>query len=108
MTLRNHAVIWLAAILAVALYTCVGAAPACATTILRIRADNIAFYYDWFSIRADGNVRVDLGNGASAVGQTLFINLRTVRLVIAGNVQLAARGTTQYGAALVIPFAEDR
>lgn len=108
MTLRNHAVIWLAAILAVALYTCVGAAPACATTILRIRADYIAFYYDWFSIRADGNVRVDLGNGASVLGQTLFINLRTDRLVIAGNVQLAARGTTQDGAALAIPFAEDR
>jgi len=86
----------------------VAAAPASATTILRLSADNVAYYYDRFSIKADGNVRVDFGNKTVVTGQSLVMDLRANRLLVAGGVRLTAHGASHEGAAFSEFFDDDR
>src|SRR6516162_830028 len=76
------------------------AAPASATTILRASADKIAFYFDRFTIKADGNVRLSLDATTDVAAQTLIIDLRSTRLIGVRRVplgpgSLADRGTAR-------------
>jgi len=84
------------------------AAPASATTILRASADKIAFYFDRFTIKADGNVRLSLDATTDVAAQTLIIDLRSNQLIAAGGVRLNHGGLVQPGAALAIAYNDQR
>jgi hypothetical protein len=79
-----------------------------ATTVFRLSADTVAFYYDRFSIKADGNVRVDFGNGTVITGQTLVMDFRSNRMLVAGSVHLASSAAKHDGAAFADFFDDNR
>ncbi|MBV8372969.1 MAG: hypothetical protein JOY69_06885 [Candidatus Eremiobacteraeota bacterium] len=76
------------------------AARAQATTLVRLSADRVAFYYDTFRIEADGNVRVQTSDGFSVSGDAFSMDLKLNRFLVAGHVVLQARGQQVSGAAL--------
>jgi hypothetical protein len=77
------------------------AAPVHASTAatIRLTADRIAFYYDRFLVEADGNVRISTDDGLTITGQTLTMDLKANRFMVAGGVQLSAPSGSQNGAA---------
>ncbi len=75
-------------------------ASAHATTLVRLKADHIAFYYDRFRVEADGNVRVSTSDGMTITGDTFSMDLKLNRFLIASNVHLQSAGGNLDGAAI--------
>ncbi len=71
-----------------------------ASTTVRLNADHIAFYNDRYLIEADGNVRVTTSEGMTITGDTLSMDLKLNRFLIAGNVHLRSPGGNIDGAAI--------
>ena len=87
-----------------ALLMCGQAVTASATTVLHLNADRVAFYFDRFSIKADGNVRLSFGSHDSLTAQTAVIDLRSDRLIAAGSVRMSEGHAAQPGAAVAISY----
>lgn len=83
-------------------------AAAADTTIIRLSANSVAFYYDKFSIKADGNVTATLPNGVVVTGQTLILDFRNNRMLVAGGVRLKAGSQSHDGAAFSEYFDDKR
>ena len=71
-----------------------------AETLLRLHADRITFYYDRYLVEADGHVRVTTDDGETITGDTLSMDLKLNRFVIASNVELTSPGGNLKGAAI--------
>jgi hypothetical protein len=76
------------------------ATPAPPATVLRLRADHIAFYYDRFLVEADGHVQVQTSNGMTISGDTFSMDLRLNRFLVASHLHLRSRGGNLDGAAI--------
>jgi hypothetical protein len=74
--------------------------PAPPTTIVRLTADHIEFYYDRFLIEADGHVRVQASDGLVATGDAFSMDLKLNRYLLAGHVTLATKSGRVQGAAI--------
>ncbi len=74
--------------------------PAPPTTVLRLRADHIAFYYDRYLIEADGHVQVQASNGMTISGDAFSMDLRLNRFLVASHVHLRSPGGNLDGAAI--------
>lgn len=85
------------AVFAAALLCC---AAADAETLVRLHADNVAFYYDRFLIEADGNVRITTSDGMTMRGDAFSMDLKLNRFVLAGHVHVQDAAGAQDGAAL--------
>lgn len=75
-------------------------APAAATTLIRLHAKNVTFYYDRFLLEADGNVRVTTSDGMTMTGDAFSMDLKLNRFVLAGHVHVSDPSGAQDGAAL--------
>jgi hypothetical protein len=88
---------------------CISSVPVLAApAIIRVSADKVAFYYDQFTLKADGNVRAALAPGTTITGTTLIFDLRTNRMLVAGNVRLASGSESHDGAAFAAYFDENQ
>ena len=76
------------------------ATPAPPSTVLRLRADHIEFYYDRYLIEADGHVQVQTSNGMTISGDTFSMDLRLNRFLVASHLHLRSRGGNLDGAAI--------
>jgi hypothetical protein len=74
--------------------------PAPPSTVLRLHADRINFYYDRYLIEADGHVRIQASDGTSITGDAFSMDLRLNRFLVAGHVHLLSRGGNLDGAAI--------
>jgi hypothetical protein len=95
------------AAIVVALTIVPAVAAARTVAIVVLTADRIAFYADRFVIRADGNVRVDLGTGTIVRASSFAMDLRESRFVVAGDVAVSGRNTL-HAVALAEDLAADR
>ena len=77
-------------------------------TVVRLRADRIAFYYDRYLIEADGRVQLQTSNGMSISGDAFSMDLRLNRFLISGHVHLRSRGGNIDGAAVADLLDFDR
>jgi hypothetical protein len=84
------------------------ATPAAATTILKITGARLSFYSDYYALKADGDVSIALNASTHVTGQTLYLDLRQNRMIVAGAVRLSVQGVTQPGAALAVDFDQQR
>jgi hypothetical protein len=80
-----------------ALFCC---APASASTLIRLHASNVQFFYDRFLVEADGNVRVTTSDGMTMTGDAFSMDLKLNRFVLAGHVHVQNSAGSQDGAAL--------
>ncbi len=71
-----------------------------ATTLIQLRADHIAFYYDRYLIEADGHVRVTTSDGVTITGDAFSMDLKLNRFLIASHVHLRSSGGNLDGAAI--------
>jgi len=71
-----------------------------ATTLVRLHAQHIAFYYDRFLIEADGHVQVRTSDGFTVSGDAFSMDLKLNRFLIAGHVTLKTATDTVNGAAV--------
>jgi hypothetical protein len=71
-----------------------------ANTLVRLAANHIGFYYDRFLIEADGNVRIQTSDGFQVTGDTMSMDLKLNRFLIAGHVTLTDKSGRVSGAAL--------
>lgn len=86
--------------LALVLALAVAGAPArAASGVIAVRANGLAYYSDRFILEADGNVVVNMPDGRTVTGETMSIDLRNDRMLIAGNVHLRTAGHDWWGAA---------
>jgi hypothetical protein len=69
-------------------------------TLLYIKADHIAFYYDRFLLEADGHVRLRTSDGFNVTGDAFSMDLKLNRFLVAGNVTLHDSSGTISGAAI--------
>lgn len=69
-------------------------------TILYLKADHIAFYYDRFLLEADGHVRLRTSDGFNVTGDAFSMDLKLNRFLVAGNVTLQDRSGSISGAAI--------
>jgi hypothetical protein len=83
-------------------------AAAAPTIVIRVSANSVAFYYDKFALKADGNVRAVLPNGVVVTGQTLVMDFRNNRMLVAGAVRLQAGSQGRDGAAFSDDFDNRR
>jgi hypothetical protein len=67
-------------------------------TVVRLRANRIAFYYDRYLLEADGHVQLQTSNGMTISGDAFSMDLRLNRFLIAGHVHLRSRGGNIDGA----------
>ncbi len=74
--------------------------PAGPITVIKLRADHIAFYYDRYLVEADGNVRVTMSDGVTITGDTFSMDLKLNRFLIASNVHLKSPSGNLDGAAI--------
>ncbi len=70
------------------------------TTLLRLNANRVQFFYDRFLVEADGNVRIRSSNGMTMSGDTFSMDLKLNRFLLAGHVHMADPAGAQDGAAL--------
>jgi hypothetical protein len=84
------------------------AVPGAEGTIVRMRADRIAFYYDRYLVEADGDVQLQTSNGMTITGDAFSMDLRLNRFVIGGHVHLRSRGGNIDGAAIADLMDFDR
>lgn len=75
---------------------------------IAIHAESIAFYSDRFLLEADGDVHVAMPDGRTITGETLSIDLRNDRLLVAGGVHLRTAKHDWSGAAFADFFAFHR
>lgn len=75
--------------------------------VMKISADQIA-YYSNLGILSATAVRVDMGGGTTLRGASLVLDLRRGRLVMAGGVELRTPRATYAGAALADDLGKDR
>ncbi len=73
-----------------------------------VSARSVAFYGSRYILTADGDVEVNLGDGARLTGNTFAMDIRLNRFVIAGSVKLYAAGQEYDGAAFADFFDFDR
>jgi hypothetical protein len=71
-----------------------------ATTIIRLHAGSVQFYYDRFLLEADGNVHVTTSDGMTMSGDSFSMDLKLNRFVLAGHVHVQDPSGSQDGAAL--------
>jgi len=81
-------------------FLCLGAAHAPPPVTIRLHADTIEFYYDRYLIEAYGNVHVTTSDGTEISGDTLSMDLKLNRFLIASNVHLKSAGGNIDGAAI--------
>ncbi|MHB8196418.1 MAG: hypothetical protein ACYDBU_08400 [Vulcanimicrobiaceae bacterium] len=67
--------------------------------IIHLHAKHIAFYYNRFVLTAQGNVRVQTGDGATVTGQVFTMDLKLDRFLVAGHVTVTWKGGVLHGAA---------
>jgi hypothetical protein len=79
-----------------------------ATTIIRLNAGRVEFYYDRFLVEADGNVRVRTSDGLVATGDTFSMDLKLNRFLLAGHVHVSDAAGSQDGAAVADFLEFDR
>ena len=84
------------------------AVPSAKGTVVRLRADHIAFYYDRYLVEADGHVQLQTSNGMTITGDAFSMDLRLNRFVIASHVHLRSRGGNIDGAAVADLMDFDR
>jgi hypothetical protein len=84
------------------------ATPAPPSTVLRLRADHITFYYDRYMVEADGHVQVQTSNGMTISGDTFSMDLRLNRFLVASHLHLRSRGGNLDGAAIADLLDFDR
>lgn len=84
------------------------AVPSAKGTVVRLRADRIAFYYDRYLLEADGHVQLQTSNGMTITGDAFSMDLRLNRFVIASHVHLRSRGGNIDGAAVADLLDFDR
>ncbi len=78
------------------------------TTLLRLNANRVQFFYDRFLVEADGNVRIRTSNGMTMSGDTFSMDLKLNRFLLAGHVHMADAAGAQDGAALADFLEFDR
>jgi hypothetical protein len=83
-------------------------AAAPATTVIRLNAGRVEFYYDRFLVEADGNVRVRTSDGLVATGDTFSMDLKLNRFLLAGHVHVSDAAGSQDGAAVADFLEFDR
>jgi len=83
-------------------------AQAIPSTVLRLRADRIEFYYDRYLVEAYGHVRLQTSNGMTITGDTFSMDLRLNRFLVASHVHLRSRGGNLDGAAIADLLDFDR
>ena len=71
-----------------------------ATTIIRLHAGSVQFFYDRFLLEADGNVHVTTSDGMTMSGDSFSMDLKLNRFVLAGHVHVQDPSGSQDGAAL--------
>jgi hypothetical protein len=76
------------------------AVPAAKGMLVTLRADRISFYYDRYLVEAEGNVRVTESNGLIIRGDTLSMDLKLNRFLIASHVHLRSPNGNLDGAAI--------
>jgi len=64
-----------------------------------VTARSVRFYYNRFTLVADGDVHLRLPDGTDLRGNTFSMDLRLDRFLIAGDVTLTRDGVVQHGAA---------
>ena len=84
------------------------ATPAPPSTVLRLHADHIEFYYDRYLIEADGHVQLQTSNGMTISGDTFSMDLRLNRFLVASHLHLRSRGGDLDGAAIADLLDFDR
>lgn len=77
------------------------------TTILRLSADRIDFYYNRFLIEADGNVRLQTSDGFTVSGDAFSMDLKLNRFLVAGHVTMHD-STGQVSGAAIADFLDFR
>ena len=82
--------------------------PSAKGTVVRLRADRIAFYYDRYLVEADGHVQLQTSNGMTITGDAFSMDLRLNRFVISSHVHLRSRGGNIDGAAVADLMDFDR
>ena len=71
-----------------------------AETVIHLKANHVAFYYNRFLLEADGGVRVSVSDGTTITGQSFSMDLKLNRFVVAGSVHVSSPAGSQDGAAL--------
>jgi hypothetical protein len=74
--------------------------PTARPTLVQLHADRITFYYDRYTIEADGHVYVQTSNGMRLSGDAFSMDLKLNRFLIAGHVHLRSAGGNIDGAAI--------
>ncbi|MBC5810491.1 MAG: hypothetical protein GIW95_06525 [Candidatus Eremiobacteraeota bacterium] len=75
---------------------------------LGVKAKQVTYWSNRFIVTADGEVAVNLGDGARLTGDTFAMDLRLNRFVLAGNVKLFVNGAEYDGVAFADYIDFDR